>query len=161
MKKNISDAMIASYDDWSDDYIYDHYLAEIHYQDVSEIADTVLDSKVYVHVDGFSQRWNGSSGVDMIIPETTLGDIISKYINPDRIVIEVYEDRVELSNCHHDGTNRYTFTPMDLYDLTNKELKDMIADEQDFKEYMDVSLSRATKNNLVEYIEDNDILEGR
>lgn len=127
---------------WEDDWSY-----------TVEEADKILDSKYYVSVDGRNRGWRGSQEVDLVIKETTLDAIISKHMNPDRLIVEVHKDRVEVQNIHHDGTNTYTFKPFDYSDLTKKELLQRV-DKEGYEWYGD-KLYKATKDDLINYIEDN------
>lgn len=137
---------------------YSECLAEDMWSNTIYEADKILDARGndYVLVDGFVQRWNGSRDVGLIIRETKLEDIIHTYMTPDRLTVSVYEDRVEVENCHHDGTNCYTFTPFKFHDLTIKELKEYFDgyDIENFNDYgFDRSFSNAKKDDLVEFIE--------
>lgn len=123
------------------------------YNDACYEADKILGKKDYVKVGGFSQRWNGSREVDRIIRETELEDIIKNYLNPDMLEIDVYEDRVELRNIHHDGTNCYTLTPFSYGDLKKSELLELV-DKENYEWYGD-KLYKATKEDLINYLNDN------
>ena len=109
--------------------------------------------KDYVKVEGFSQRWDGSRSVGQIIRETELEDIIKNYVNPDMIEIDVYEDRVELINIHHDGTNGYTLTAFSYGDLKKSELLALV-DRVSYEWYGD-KLYKATKDDLINYLNEN------
>lgn len=121
--------------------------------DVCYEADKILGMKDYVKVGGFSKRWNGLREVDMIIRETELEDIIKNYLNPDMLEIDVYEDRVELRNIHHDGTNCYTLAPFSYGDLKKSELLALV-DKESYEWYGD-KLYKATKDDLINYLNDN------
>lgn len=123
------------------------------FDDACYEADKILGMKDYVKVEGFSQRWNGSRSVGQIIRETELEDIIKKYLNPDMLEIDVYEDRVEIRNIHHDGTNRYTLTPFSYGDLKKSELLALV-DKESYEWYGD-KLYKATKDDLINYLNDN------
>lgn len=123
------------------------------FDDACYEADKILGMKDYVKVEGFSQRWNGSRSVGQIIRETELEDIIKKYLNPDMLEIDVYEDRVEIRNIHHDGTNRYTLTPFSYRDLKKSELLALV-DKESYEWYGD-KLYKATKDDLINYLNDN------
>lgn len=123
------------------------------YNDVCYEADKILGMKDYVKVEGFSQRWNGSRSIRQIIRETELEDIIKKYLNPDMLEVDVYEDRVEIRNIHHDGTNRYTLTPFSYGDLKKSELLALV-DKESYEWYGD-KLYKATKDDLINYLNDN------
>ena len=123
------------------------------FNDACYEADKILGMKDYVKVEGFSQRWNGSRSVGQIIRETELEDIIKKYLNPDMLEIDVYEDRVEIRNIHHDGTNRYTLTPFSYEDLKKSELLALV-DKENYEWYGD-KLYKATKVDLINYLNDN------
>ena len=129
---------------------------------LTEKADTILSSKTYVRVVGFANLWNGSYSLDMIIPETTLDDIISTYMNIDRAECEVYSDRVEFKNIHHDGTNRYTFYPFSFNEFTIPELKDYFDEYNiiDFNaEKLDNPFHSAYKDDLVWFVEEYELYE--
>ena len=139
------------------DCYYDEDLNYILWDEAIEAGDKILDKKHYVEVSETTQRWNGSREVKTIIRETTLQSIIDKYINPDNASMEVYSDRVEFTNLHHDGINSYTFRPFNVEDFTVKELKSLF-DEYDidnFNDYSDEfhSFSQARKDELVEFVE--------
>lgn len=136
------------FDEWESD-IWDDLFNDAWYE-----ADKILGMKDYVKVEGFSQRWNGSRSVAQIIRETGLSDIIKNYVNPDMIEIDVYEDRVELRNIHHDGTNCYTLTAFSYGDLKKSELLALV-DKESYEWYGD-KLYKATKDDLINYL--NDIL---
>ena len=143
------------------DCYYDEYLNYILWDEASHEADKVLGTKKYVEVSGTTQRWNGSREVKTIIRETTLQSIIDKYINPDNVSMEVYSDRVEFTNLHHDGTNSYIFRPFNVEDFTVKELKSLF-DEYDidnFNNYSDEfhKFSQARKDELVEFVENYEL----
>ena len=123
------------------------------FDDACYEADKILGMKDYVKVEGFSQRWNGSRSVGQIIRETELEDIIKKYLNPDMLEIDVYEDRVEIRNIHHDGTNCYTLTPFSYGDLKKSELLALV-DKESYEWYGD-KLYKATKDDLINYLNDN------
>ena len=123
------------------------------YNDACYEADKILGMKDYVKVEGFSQRWNGSRSVGQIIRETELEDIIKNYVNPDMIEIDVHEDRVELRNIHHDGTNCYTLTAFSYGDLKKSELLALV-DKESYEWYGD-KLYKATKDDLINYLNDN------
>lgn len=135
-----------TYDTW--DWVWKDY-----YDDCVHEANKILKSKDYVKVTGSLGLWNGRKYVDRIITETDLGDIISTYLKPDGLEITVYEDRVELSNCHHDGTNYYEFYPFSYNDLTKKELLELV--NKDSYEWYGDKLYKATKDDLVNYLNDN------
>ena len=116
-------------------------------------ADKILGMKDYVKVEGFSQCWNGSRSVGQIIRETELNDIIENYVNPDMIEIDVYEDRVELRNIHHDGTNCYTLTAFSYGDLKKYELLELV--EKESYEWYGDKLYKATKDDLINYLNEN------
>ena len=116
-------------------------------------ANEILGMKDYVKVEGFSQRWIGSREVDRIIRETELEDIIKNYLNPDMLEIDIYEDRVELRNIHHDGTNSYTLTPFSYNDLKKYELLELV-DKENYEWYGD-KLYKATKDDLINYLNEN------
>jgi hypothetical protein len=148
--------LICAYDD--NDYTEeeDWDIAQDDWGYIESEANEILDSKDYVRVEGMTRRWNGTTSVDTIITETTIRDIIDSYIRGiDRVMCEVYEDRVEFSNCHHDGTNNYTFYPFSFYDLSRAELKERVdRDEYNYDRHKsDNYYCRATKAELVEYIE--------
>ena len=69
------------------------------------------------------------------------------------VKVEVYPDRVEFENCHHDGTNYYTFEPFSFGDLTKAELLSKI-DKEHYEWYGD-KLYRARKDDLINYLNDN------
>ena len=123
------------------------------YDDVCYEADKILGMKDFVKVEGFSQRWNGSRSVGQIIRETELEDIIKKYLNPDMLEIDVYEDRIEIRNIHHDGTNCYTLTAFSYVDLKKSELLTLV-DKESYEWYGD-KLYKATKDDLINYLNDN------
>ena len=123
------------------------------FDDACYEANKILGMKDYVKVEGFSQRWNGSRSVGQIIRETELEDIIKNYLNPDMLEIDVYEDRVEIRNIHHDGTNRYTLTPFSYRDLKKSELLALV-DKESYEWYGD-KLYKATKDDLINYLNDN------
>ena len=123
------------------------------YDDVCYEADKILGMKDFVKVEGFSQRWNGSRSVGQIIRETELEDIIKNYLNPDMLEIDVYEDRVEIRNIHHDGTNCYTLTAFSYGDLKKSELLEFV-DKENYEWYGD-KLYKATKDDLINYLNDN------
>ena len=123
------------------------------FEEVAQEANKILEQKQFVKVDGTNRRWNGTREVDQILKETNIDDIISEYIKIDRLAVNVYEDRVELFNYHHDGCNSYTFTPFSYDDLTKKELLSMI-DKEDY-EWYDDKLYKATKSDLVDYLSNN------
>lgn len=125
---------------------WEDYLNDVCYE-----ADKILEIKDFVKVSGSMGLWYGRRGVDKIVRETSLRDIISKYINPDMIEIDVYQDRVEVKNIHHDGTNYYEFTPFSFNDLTKSELLKLI-DKEDFEYQTDIKLYKATKQDLVDYL---------
>ena len=128
------------------------YLAEA-WEDVKHTADIVLDSKDHVSIEGTNRGWRGAREFDTIIKEKTLEAIIKGHINPDRLIVGVYEDRVEISNVHHDGTNSYTLKPFSFEDLTKKELLERV-DKEAYEWYGD-KLYKATKDDLINYIEEN------
>ena len=132
--------------------MWDCIWEELH-NDACYEADKILGMKDYVKVEGFSQRWNGSRSVGQIIRETKLEDIIKNYVNPDMIEIDVYEDRVELRNIHHDGTNCYTLTPFSYNDLKKYELLELV-DKESYEWYGD-KLYKATKDDLINYLNEN------
>ncbi len=147
-----------------DEYDYqdeDWDLAQEDYNYVEEKANNLLDSQTnyYVKVVGTIRRWNGNREIETIISETKLQDIISKYLEPDRLSIYVYEDRVELSNSHHDGTNSYIFYPFSFNSLTKKELFDLmnVYDMDNICDYYNKPLSRLLKQDIVEFVENNNI----
>lgn len=129
------------------------YTWEDYYNDVSYEADKILGSKDFVKVSGSMGLWNGRKNVDRIIRETSLDEIISKYINVDTLEVEVYIDKVEVSNIHHDGTNYYEFTPFSYGDLKKSELLEMV-DKEGYEWYGD-KLYKATKQDLINYLQDN------
>lgn len=137
--------------EWVQDSEIDYF--QCVFPEVKKEADKILEQKQFVKVQGMNRRWNGSREVDQILKETNLDDIISEYIKIDRLAVNVYEDRVELFNYHHDGCNSYTFTPFSYDDLTKTELLNMI-DKEDYEWYCD-KLYKATKSDLVEYLNDN------
>lgn len=137
--------------DWIEERVMDEDSTMWDY--VSEEADSVLGKHSLVKVEGFNQRWNGKGVVDQIISENDLKSIMEKYINPDTIEVEVYKDRVELSNSHHDGTNQYTLTPFAWDELTKDELLKYI-DKDDY-EYNGEKLYKANKDDLINYLNDN------
>lgn len=144
--------------EYSDEYYdavcnYLNYTWEEVWNYTVEEADKILDSKYYVSVDGRNRGWRGTQEVDLVIKETTLDAIISKYMEPDKLIVEVYPDRVEVQNIHHDGTNSYIFKPFDYSDLTKKELLQRV-DKEGYEWYGD-KLYKATKDDLINYIEDN------
>ena len=157
------DAYITEDEDGNElqDCYYDEDLNYILWDEAIEAGDKILDKKHYVEVSGTTQRWNGSREVKTIIRETTLQSIIDKYINPDNVSMEVYSDRVEFTNLHHDGTNSYIFRPFNVEDFTVKELKSLF-DEYDidnFNDYSDEfhSFSQARKDELVEFVENYEL----
>lgn len=136
---------------WLEIQSYDYY--QERFIEVTQEANIILEQKQFVKVQGMNTRWNGSREVDQIIEETNLDDIIEKHISVDRLAVNVYTDKVELFNYHHDGCNSYTFTPFSYDDLTKKELLSMI-DKEDY-EWYDDKLYKATKSNLVDYLSNN------
>jgi len=143
------------------DYYYDEVLDNMLWDDAVYEANKILGLKDYVEVSGTIRRWNGDREVRRIIPENTIDDIISKYIEPDKLFMEVYNDKVEFINCHHDGTNSYTLIPFNVEDFTIKELKSLFDkyDIEDFNDYSDEfhSFSQARKYELVEYVENYEL----
>ena len=136
--------------DWlEDEWVYSW---EDYFHDVCYEADKIF-SKNLVKVVGGVQRWNGSREVDTIISETTLKDIIAKWINVDMLEVEVYSDKVVLRNIHHDGTNYYELFPFDFGELTKKELLARV-DKEHYEWYGD-KLYKATKDDLINYLNDN------
>ena len=129
-----------------------YHMSQWMYEDCEYEANKILGSKSYVKVVGSMGLWNGTRYVDRIILETELTEIIDKYINTDTLIIEVYNDRVELCNIHHDGRNSYTFTPFSFSDLTKKELLEQV-DKEEYEWYGD-KLYKATKDDLVNHLED-------
>lgn len=90
---------------------------EEYFNDTCYEADKILGSKSFVRVSGSAGLWNGRRYVDKIIRETNLQDILRNYMNIDTLEVDVFEDRVEITNIHHDGTNHYTLTPFSYADL--------------------------------------------
>ena len=126
-----------------------------YWNDCKYEADIILGKKEYVRVEGTNQRWNGSRSIGQIVPEQDMQSIISTYMGDiDMASCEVYEDRVEFKNCHHDGTNRYTFYPFSLSELTIEELKKLADDVADYNDMgYSKSYSKALKGDLIDYIE--------
>lgn len=139
------------FDEWESD-MWDCIWEDLK-NDACYEANKILGMKDYVKVEGFSQRWNGSRSVGQIIRETELEDIIKKYLNPDMLEVDVYEDRIEIRNIHHDGTNRYTLTPFSYGDLKKSELLALV-DKENYEWYGD-KLYKATKDDLINYLNDN------
>ena len=137
--------------EWANDLWQD--VREMHWDDMEYEANKILGSKDFVKVSGSIGRWNGNFGVDMIIRETDLQSIIDKYMNLDSVSVEVYADRVEFENSHHDGTNYYTFTPFSFGDLTKAELLSKI--DKDHYEWYGDKLYKAKKDDLINYLNDN------
>ena len=143
------------------DYYFDNDLDRMYWDEASHEADKVLGTKDYVEVSGTIRRWNGDREIRTIIREGTIEDIISRYIDPDNISMEVYPDRVEFTNCHHDGTNSYTFIPFNVEDFTVKELKSLF-DEYDIDNFNNYSnefhsFNQARKDELVEFVENYEL----
>ena len=88
-----------------------------------------------------------------MIRETELNDIVENSVNTAMIEIDVYEDRVELRNIHHDGTNCYTLTPFSYNDLKKYELLELV-DKESYEWYGD-KLYKATKDDLINYLNEN------
>lgn len=126
---------------------------EDYFNDVCYEADKIF-SKNLVKVVGGMQRWNGTKEVDTIISETTLEDIIAKWINVDTLEVEVYSDKVVLRNIHHDGTNYYELFPFDFGELTKKELLARV-DKENYEWWYGDKLYKATKDDLINYLNDN------
>lgn len=131
----------------SNDYIQEQF------EEVKKEADKILEQKQFVKVEGMNRRWNGSREIDQIIEETNLDDIISEHIEIDRLAVNVYNDRVEVSNYHHDGCNSYTFIPFSYEDLTKKELLSLI--DKEHYEWYEEKLYKANKSDLVDYLSNN------
>lgn len=121
------------------------------YEEVIDECDKLLSKKSYTKVDGFQQRWNGRYSGVTIIKENNIKGIIKKYLKLDILSIEVYEDSIKLINRHHDGTNIYSFYPFDFKDLKKEELKGLI-NKNYFEEYSDKKLTNATKDDLVNFL---------
>ena len=141
---------------------YDELLGEDCYYNARYEANKILDASnnFYVLVEGTTRRWNGDREVNTIIKETKLEDIINKYMEVDRLSIDVFEDKVEVENCHHDGCNSYTFRPFDFNDLTINELKQYFDKYaiQDFNDYgYEKSFSNARKYDLIEFVENYEL----
>ena len=153
----MNNKLIAAY---SDDCDTPWEISQLDWEYLTEEADTVLSSKSYVRVVGSTNVWNGSHLVDLIITETTLNDIISTYINIDQVNCEVYPDRVEFKNIHHDGTNSYTFYPFSFDELTIPQLKEYF-DEYDIEDFNAVDYLKpfhsAYKSDLIDFIERYDL----
>lgn len=145
----------------SSECYFDDVLDQEYWDMAASEAYKVLDSKNYVEVSGTIRRWNGDKCIRTIIRETSLEDIIRKYIDPDRISFEVYSDRVEFRNFHHDGMNSYIFKPFDVNDFTVEELKSLFSEDdiEDFNDYSDEfhSFSRARKYELAEYADNYEL----
>ena len=148
--------MISSY---KEEYVideegnYDEFLDSDYYDSCKYEADKVLSSKDYVLVEGFNQRWNGASSVDLIIGEDNLSDIFNRYMKLDTVEIEVYSNRVEVVNIHHDGRNNYTFTPINLMELSKSALLEHI-DEDTYKYETNKNPKYASKEDLCNWIEE-------
>ena len=146
----------ADYTD-EDFYSWDENMWEHTWEDafdyVCEEADKVIGTLDYVSVDGIANRWNGAREVDTHVQELELVDIIKTYINVDTLEIDVYTDRVEVRNIHHDGTNYYTLTPFSFCQKTKAQLLDLI-DKDEFEWYGD-KLYKAKKQDLIDHLEEN------
>ena len=130
------------------------------WEDIISDANKVLNKKQFVQVEGSMGLWNGSVDIFQIIEENNLQDIISNYINPDRLEVEVYNDKVILRNIHHDGTNYYELIPFDFNDFTIRELKEFFDeyDIEDFnKEDYKYSFSHALKKDLIDFVQFNEL----
>jgi hypothetical protein len=123
------------------------------YDDMAYEADRVLGTGDYVKVEGQGQRWNGTTEVDTLVRETTLKEILQEYMNIDYLEVEVYEDRVEVRNIHHDGTNSYTLTPFSFSSLTKKQMIGEWVNKDAYEWYGD-KVYKATKDDLINFLED-------
>ena len=137
------------FDEWCESNWDDMY--EELYEEVIDECNKLLSKKSYTKVDGFQQRWNGKYSGITIIKENDIKDIIKKYLKLDILSIEVYEDSIKLINRHHDGTNIYSFYPFEFNDFKKEELKGLI-NKNYFEEYSDKKLTNATKDDLVNFL---------
>jgi len=144
--------------DQDDAYIngeYDEIENAALWEDIIYDANKVLNKKQFVQLEGSMGLWNGSVDVFQIIEENNLQYIINNYINPDRLEVEVYNDKVILRNIHHDDINYYELIPFDFNDFTIRELKEFFDeyDIEDFnKEDYKYSFSHALKEDLIDFV---------
>lgn len=129
--------------DW-DEYIYNevkYYKSEPEYatydeeslyrmaeegakQSFNHIKDEInlwLDRKgsKYNHIfglDGSLGLWNGPVGFFKMFIINDIEDLFHRFKDTLNIIVELYEDRIEVSNVHHDGTNYYTIYPFPSID---------------------------------------------
>ena len=78
------------------------------YETICEQADKILTTE-RIALSGTIQRWNGKGNLSITIHNEPINEIIVKNIEVDKLEILVYDDKVEVYNAHHDGTNMYIF----------------------------------------------------
>jgi len=158
--------ILAKYD--SEDYYEceDYILDQEEYDYVMEIANDLLIKSDYIKVTGSMGLWNGSKEFENIFTED-FKTIVDNNINFDRAIITVYLNKIEVINCHHDGRNYYEFEAFDFFNMKLLELKEFIIEndtgtKEEIIEYYNYnrkkgynSFSRATKIELLDYIDNN------
>ncbi len=120
--------------------------------------DEILESKSYLLISGSAGSWQGRREIDIVIQSMSFGDLAEKYLHMENVRIAIYKDGVEYKNFGHDANSYYDFIPIELMDLTKKELLESL-DEDEYKDYTGRKSKYAVKEDLVNYIEEMGFIE--
>lgn len=83
--------------------------------------EKICENKDLLKIEGVNQRWDGRTDIKTFLSIQSISDLIS-HINCsscDNIEIDIFEDSCEINILHHDGVNRYRFTPIQLSSFTD------------------------------------------
>ena len=102
---------------------------------VREEWNKLFENADYSMVTGTGQGWQGRREIQPTLIDNDLESFMAKVSGLDGFKFEIYNDRVEISGYHHDGTNYYVCTPFNLSMLTLEQCKKAVEEsslEEDF-----------------------------
>jgi hypothetical protein len=116
----------------------------------------IFNEHDYIAVEGSAGLWNGRQEIPKTIVDKD--KLFSRFNYLDMISFDIYDDHVDFTNTHHDGSNHYTFTPFQYDDLTIKEMKRTLEKEDlldSFYSQTDKRRKDIRKVDYTDYFESN------